>query len=239
MTKKVIVSGKADEKIINNLKSLEFKVIKTIECKEVYDAISFHPDIAISKIDSKTFFINPKYYSYYFGKISEDYIKKYDIKILKGQDELGDVYPENIKYNLAVVGCFGIHNFDYTDKALSRYLDDNNYKKLDVKQAYTKCSTVVLGDKGLITSDKKIYEKATANGIDSLLIDHGQVALDGFDYGFIGGASGYCDDTLYLTGSLDNHSSKDKIIDFLDMKNIDLIYLSKEDIIDLGSLIFV
>lgn len=234
MKRIVIISSKASNRIIDSLLGLGFEIIKTVECKEVYDAIKYHPDIVMTKVNEDTLVVNPNYYEYYFDKL-----KKHNINLVRGDSQLEDKYPENIAYNIAIDSKYAIHNFKYSDKNVLKYLENESYKFINVKQGYTKCSVITLGDKGIITSDKDICLKAQKEGLEALHIDHGQVVLDGFDYGFIGGSSGYYDDELYLTGVLDNHSSKFEIINFLEKKNIKINYLSDYDIVDLGSLIFL
>ncbi len=70
----------------------------------------------------------------------------------------------------------------------------NGIEIVDVKQGYTRCSTAVIGKNSAITADSTIYNALTKNGIDVLKIDSGSVRLDGYGYGFIGGACTMIDD---------------------------------------------
>lgn len=234
MKRIAIIAGNANDEIINNLEEIGFTVIKTIECIDTYEEIMYHPDIVITKISDNEIIIDPKYYDYY-----KDKLDSFDISIYKGYKTVEDKYPKNIIYNAAIIGENAIHNFKYTDRRLTELLKTKKMNFINVNQGYTKCSTVTIANKAIITSDKTIYTKSKDHGIKSLLIDSKQIILPGFEYGFIGGASGFYKDTLYFTGKIDTHSSRNDILSFLEDMDIKVKYLSNKPAIDLGSIIFL
>ena len=73
---------------------------------------------------------------------------------------------------------------------------------------------------------------------DVLLISPGHIELKNEKYGFIGGATGHLDKkTMILSGHLDNHPDKSNIEKFIKDKGIEILYISKEPIRDLGTII--
>ena len=103
------------------------------------------------------------------------------------------------------------------------------------KQGYARCSVCVVDENSIITADRGIAAAARKNGIDVLMIRPGFIALDGFPYGFIGGAAfKIAADILSFTGTLDRHPDKAAIEDFLSAKKIKPVYITHYPIFDIG-----
>ena len=98
---------------------------------------------------------------------------------------------------------------------------------------------MIVDSSSIITSDRSINEAAKSVGIDTLLISNNFIDLPGYNHGFIGGASGSYDDTIYITGRIDHHPDRNKIESFIESKNMKLKVLSGKRIIDAGSLFFL
>ena len=75
--------------------------------------------------------------------------------------------------------------------------------------------------------------------IDVLLIEKGHVALDGFEYGFLGGASGCIENTVYFNGDLSKHPDFEKICRFIESQNCRVRYFEGEPLADIGSVIYL
>lgn len=228
-----IVDGRVDDETINNLKKYCLNIIKTIKCSELYDAISYHPDIVIHPIDSKTVVVAPNVYDYY-----KDRFYKMGIKVIQGEKRLKRNYPDNIAYNVARVGRYVIHNFKYTDEKLKYYYRKMNFEFINVNQGYTKCSIAIVNERAIITSDPSIYKECVKHDIDVLHITEGFIELPGLNYGFIGGATGNLDkDSILFSGSFKSHPDYIKIIEFLKKYDKIPIILSNNKIKDIGSII--
>lgn len=228
----LIVDGRAKD-IIENLKALNIEVIPTIKCEEVYEAISYHPDIVLHPVTHDTLIVAPNVYYYY-----KEIFKGTDIKVIEGEKKLGREYPHNIAYNLARVSEYVVHNFKYTDEKLKFYLEKQGLTFIDVKQGYSKCSTAIINNKAAITSDPSIYKALKNTNVDVLLIEQGFIDLPGLNYGFIGGATGLLSPKdLLFTGKYNSHPDKLKINSFIKKYELTPIFLRNEKIIDLGSII--
>lgn len=228
-----IIDKRANNEIKKNLTSYGLKIIETCECKELYDSISYHPDIVIHPITPKKVVVAPNVYDYY-----KDILSFYDIEAIKGEKKLARNYPDNIAYNVARISRYAIHNTKYTDEKLKYYLNKEDIDFINVKQGYSKCSSAIIGNNAIITSDMSIYKELTKYNIDVLLIQEGHIELPGLNHGFIGGATGMLSERdLLIAGEIAQHPSYLKIINFLKKHNVNPIILSNHTIIDIGSII--
>ena len=69
----------------------------------------------------------------------------------------------------------------------------------------------------------------------SLDIAPGHIALEGFPYGFIGGAAfKISDDTMAFTGTLDEHPDGERIVGYLAEYGLGSVFLTDKPIFDIG-----
>lgn len=148
-------------------------------------------------------------------------------------------YPFDCGLCAAVVGEKFLYCTKSTDFSLISRFDTLGYKTIDLPQGYVKCSCALLADGAIITADRGIAKITQAEGIDTLLITPGFVDLPGYDYGFIGGASGLCGDTLYFCGNLELHPNSEAIKDFALRHGTKCVSLGENKLYDVGSLIFI
>ncbi|MEG0855954.1 MAG: hypothetical protein RSG52_05705 [Terrisporobacter sp.] len=215
------------------LNKININIIKSETCKETYDAISCHPDISTLKINNNNIIVAPNVYEYYYYLLSP-----FGFNVIKGDSHIKNKYPKNIQYNVVILGKYAIHNFNYTDTKIINYIERNNFIKINVKQGYCKCSICIVDENSIITSDEGIYKEVKKHNIDCLLIEKGHIDLFKMNYGFIGGCSGLISkNDLVFFGDISKHPDFDKIKDFTKSKNKNLISLSNENLLDLGSLI--
>ncbi len=230
----VIIAGNADQEIIDSLKKFNLNIIRTIKCEDVDESISYHPDIVIHPINHDTLVIAPNVYDYY-----KDILSNRNLKLIKGEKKLDVKYPKDIAYNVGRMGGkIAIHNFKHTDEVLKFYLEKQGIELINVKQGYSKCSMAIIDDRSVITSDIPIYNKLIEKGYSALLINPGFISLKDVKYGFIGGATGnYSRNTLFLSGSIDDHPDKARILDFIKSKDVLVHNLSDKNIVDIGTII--
>ena len=148
-------------------------------------------------------------------------------------------YPNDVQLNACIVGNNVILNEKYVSREILNHLEAGKWNIIDVNQGYAKCSTLVIDDNSIITSDTGIYKAAQANGIDSLVICPGYISLEGYDYGFIGGSGFVYDDTVYFTGILNNHPNMVDITQFVTNKGLTIKTLTNRQIFDIGGVVFI
>lgn len=227
-----IISGQADDEIVHNLVKKGIEVVKTIKVDSLPLEIAYHPDLVLHPITLNTLVVAPEVFDYYTKKL-----QSYDLKLIKGKKQLEKIYPKDIYYNVFRIGDQFIHKEGYTDNVIQQYYEKAGISLVSVTQGYTKCSIALVDNQSAITSDKKIAEKLTSEGYDILLIEKGWIELPGYEHGFIGGSSGHISPKdMVFTGSLYSHPDRPRIEAFIKNKGIEIIYLSKGNIIDLGTI---
>lgn len=148
-------------------------------------------------------------------------------------------YPQDAQLNVAALGCAIIYNpaVAYTP-IVDYFTKDKACRAIVCRQGYTKCSCVVVDDSAIITPDRGIARAAECAGLDVLLISPGYVTLDGFEYGFMGGAAfKLSDDVMAFTGRIDTHPDVDRILAFLARRGISPVYLTDIPAFDIGGAI--
>lgn len=151
-------------------------------------------------------------------------------------ESLKNTYPDDCLLNCIVNSTDLICNYDITSAKIKELA--NGKTVIDVNQGYTKCSVCAVLDKAFITDDKSIYKALKNAEYDVLEVEKGSVALDGYDYGFIGGACcKISKDILAFFGNAKAHKSYDDIKAFCKNYNVDLLSLDNERLCDIGSFI--
>ncbi len=227
--KYVLVNKNIDKKSVEILKNYG-KVVKTIENKNLLCGLKAHPDILVHVLPNGDIICDRENFEYYKNSFS-------DKNVIPSENFLDKNYPEDIILNCFSFKNYFIHNIKYTDKNILDFYKRKRYNIISVNQGYSKCSTLVTED-FLITDDAGIY-KSLKDVLPVYKIDSGQIKLQNFNYGFIGGASGSIGKELFLTGNLKKHSSSDTIYDIVKKYKYKLTILSDKEIEDYGSILFV
>lgn len=228
----VIIDPRTPEDMVKNLHRSGFETVAVPLTGLVDSPLSGHPDIQMF-IRENNLFVHPDIDITFLKKIEER------VNIIQCSSRLDRIYPGDIPYNIALIGATAIHRKNYTDSTIYGHFMQNRIEVVNTRQGYSKCSTLIVDDESIITSDRSINSAAEQSGIDSLLITPGYIDLPGYDYGFIGGASGKFLDTIYLTGSLERHPDLEKIYIFIESHNIRIKILSNLNAFDAGSLFFI
>lgn len=152
----------------------------------------------------------------------------------------GKNYPENILLNCLYHNNKLYGKLSATDSSVREYCRENNIETVNVNQGYTRCSTLVVNDKAVITADKSIEKAMKNNGAEVLLISAGNIVLEGFDYGFIGGASFSDNNTIYFFGDITKHPDYNKIKEFTSKHNSIIKILCKtQPLTDIGGAVLI
>ena len=109
------------------------------------------------------------------------------------------------------------------------------------RNQYGYCKACLLGtcvfydEKEDICLIKKALE---SNGAEVLKIREGHIALEGYNYGFIGGASGRIDNKIIFFGNIQNHLDYDKIKSFIYEHNKEIqIICAQMPLTDIGGIV--
>ncbi|MBZ9688680.1 hypothetical protein G9F72_020355 [Clostridium estertheticum] len=195
----------------------------------LYEAVCGHPDMLMHILDHSIMV---------HKDMDIEFIKKLGslkYKVFKSNSTLQSSYPYNISLNALCIDNLFVHFLNYTDTNLLSLL--KNKKIINVKQGYTKCSTCIVNNHAIITSDLSIAKTLSLEKIDVLLIPPGDILLPGLNYGFIGGATGLlCDNVLAFYGHLDHYLYGKEVLKFLNKHKVEPAFLRNGKLIDRGSL---
>lgn len=148
-------------------------------------------------------------------------------------------YPHDAQMNIAALGGAFIYNpkVSYMP-VIERLAGKRGMRGAPARHGYAKCSVLVVDERSIITQDAGIARAARGIGLNVLEIAPGYVTLDGFEYGFLGGA-GFkpAADIMAFTGMLDAHPDRARILTFLAARGVSAVYLTGLPVFDIGSAI--
>ena len=197
--------------------------------------VASHPDMLLKAMDGRLF-VTKDYYAEVKREI-DLIIFKTALKLTLTNDKLGKEYPLDVAYNFFTLKSTIIANTAHISEEIKKYALSGGLVSTSVKQGYTKCATVVL-ENSVITADQGIYNAVRTLGYKALLIQSGDVALDGYSYGFIGGASGVLGTKVFFCGDIMKHRDGAKIIDFCKAQGYEVLSLSDDPLYDVGTIFF-
>lgn len=230
----IVVAKDASDEIKESLKNMKFNIIETEEAEFLYDSVKCHPDIQIHPADFEKIFVAKNMFETYKEKF-----RNFNIELIPTENDLEGEYPKYTGLNIGRVSNFYIHNENYTDGKIKDVFEEKGIKNVFVKQGYSKCSTLTIGEKAVITSDRGI-EKALSSvkEIEVYYVNPEGIELKGMNYGFIGGCGIMISDRdLLLTGRTYNMKDEKRFHEILNKYGINVIYLSDKGINDIGGFI--
>ena len=235
MQKYILIGEKYVSSLSPTLNSLGFHVISVPGNPNIDPRLSSHVDLSIFCADNIIF----------AAKHLEDsklnqFICKAEVKISFIEENQGEKYPHDAQLNVCLMGNTFIYNPQTASSSIVTYLKKQGREGIECKQGYTRCSVCVVDECSIITSDHGIAVKCRAAGIDVLETEQGYIDLQGFGYGFIGGASiKLSDKLLAFSGTLSKHPQHVQIEEFIKSKGVEIIYLSDLPAFDIGSAIII
>jgi hypothetical protein len=211
----------------------------------VYPAISGHPDIFFCKTP-QSLIVSPS--------LPEKYIKSLrdnQVQFIPGHPAssipacpAGRQHPclsgrqaASVYYNASVNDRYLVHRLEFTDPVILQ--NCHTLKKIPVKQAYTRCNLLLLKDDHYITSDAGIHKNLQRSGLDGIFVSPAGIILPGFPNGFIGGAMGLFDETVFITGSLAHFDEGAAIKKFLEELEYTIVELYEGPLFDGGGILFL
>ena len=220
------------------LKNLGYELIEIKKSTNVYPEISSHVDIFACKVKDKII-IEKSAYKMLKNKLNND-----ENILISGETMNSYDYPNDIKYNVCIVGNKAIHNFKHTDSKITQELEKNNFERINVKQGYSNCSIAVIDEKSIILSDRGLYKNLKNSGLDILFLDYIpniKLLNENGEYsqknGFIGGAISRIGDNIVVFGDLDKLDYYCNIRNFIESRNLKIIDFEGLDVIDYGGVI--
>lgn len=226
--KKLVVSNRLSQSSVSWFEEKGVSLIFAPLLPKADSRLCHHVDLGICHADKNVLVVCPSVYHFFVDR---------GIEIIKGSSEPLTDHPADAPYNVCIIKDCALHNFKHTDPVLLDFLS-TRYELADVKQAYTKCAVSVINEGFVITQDVGIAKALEKRGIEALLIEESKIRLDGYEYGFIGGASLMGSRNIWIVnGSLQKLDSWYNITRELEKRKIEIKCTNDEVPVDVGSFI--
>ena len=213
------------------------KIIKLPPFKCLQEPVSAHPDMLMFPTEDSI--ITDRQYAKENTGLFRELSELSGRRIVLCHKGISHSYPDDVKFNCFAVKktLFGLAA-SLSEKVLE-WADKNSVTVKNVKQGYAKCSTCIVSENAVITEDTSIEKAMVENGIDVLRVGAGQVALEGYNCGFIGGVSGSDRENVYFCGDISYHPDFEKIEKFCHDHGKNCVSLGTGRLYDIGTILFL
>lgn len=237
----ICITGKGiSARCENSLRSYGYNIIELPPFPALGDPVATHPDMLLGFVEDRMY-VHSEYYKIARQEIDSIMSLTHRLNNLCICDDMiSNRYPNDILMNFFICGGYLIGKTENVAESAKQYALSCGIKPLNVHQGYAKCSSCLF-ENSVITADAGIYNLLNNKKINALRISPGGVKLKGFDYGFIGGASGYDakNRTLFFCGDITVHADGAAILEFCSKSEINVASLSDEPLYDYGTLFFI
>lgn len=224
---KILIGEKYLSRLDKPLKAAGFTPIPVPDNPYVDKRLSGHVDLSVCKVNEKTLIVSQYLleYAYFVNELTNV------VKLIAAHNKQMPNYPHDANLCSCICGDHLIHHSKCIDPEIVKYARKH---LIDVRQGYSNCMVCAVSNNAIITSDRGIADAAGKAGIGVLQISPGHIELEGFNTGFIGGASFSHEGSVYFTGTLTEHPDRDKISRFIAAHGSSAIYLTAAPIFDIG-----
>lgn len=235
MKSELIIDERMREIEKEKLAELGYNLIEIKSSNNVYPEISSHVDIFTCKVGDKLL-VEPTIYEL----IKRDLQTTCNIE--SGREEIENKYPNDIKYNVCIIGKKALHNFEYTDPKVKEELLKQGYELINTSQGYTNCSIAVIDENSAIVTDKGLSKILQKHNIEVLYLEYEpdikliNEGLYSNKKGFIGGAITRISNNIIITGDLNKIDKDEQIRKFIQKRNLNIIEFEALDVIDYGGI---
>lgn len=233
-----VVDVRIPKEAERGLMALGYKILKLPPHPLLASPVASHPDMLLffaqnavfcTEIYQKTAARELEYLSHFCR-----------LPIVTIAEEVEKSYPRDILLNAAQVGNHLLCRPSHTSLSLTK---GSGLDVIPTRQGYAKCSTLPVGGHALITEDASITAAAKQRGLDVLQIMGGIVRLEGYDTGFLGGATSFSPygsfKQILFCGNLDMHPNAAQIKAFCKERGYDCISLAKLPLTDVGTIFLI
>lgn len=215
------------------LQALGFHVILSEALVSLYAAVNGHPDLQFVNACGKLICHRD------LSKEKAAELTSLGIPFSLSQKSLKLPYPGHVILNAAISDDLLVHSLKDTDPAVLEAC--SALELVDVRQGYTRCSLSYVGRDSYVTNDDGIARTLQALRKNVLHLPYGDVQLEGFSHGFLGGCLSRVeigsDHVLLVTGDLDCYRHGDALSAFLRGAGIIPYSIGTGSLKDRGSII--
>ncbi len=232
-----IVDCRTPAASLARLGELGFEIIYLPRAAYLAEPVSAHPDMLVF-MGLGGLFCHKAYYQSN-KEIIDALVQGSRLELILSDEKTSSEYPCDVLFNCVLLGDKLLCNKNTVSSLILEKAKSQALDVIHTNQGYTKCSVCKVDDNAIITSDKSIYKACVSNRIDALLVSPDGVSLDGYNCGFIGGASGCDGKNMYFCGDISLHPDGDKIIEFCEAHGKTVTSLSDKALYDVGSILFI
>lgn len=205
-------------------------------CRSTARPIACHPDTVTAWIGDVL--ITSAEYAETARDVLDTLLRLADCRVILSHHRHSPAYPGDIGCNVLVWKDFvyGLVPHLWPEIADTARAQDKQLRM--VRQGYAGCSALVCSDL-VISADPSVLRAVAEDGAQTLAITPGRIELSGYGYGFIGGASGFCEGTAVFFGNPERHPSGAKIRDALEKRGMELLSLADGTLSDCGGIRFL
>ena len=233
-----LIGCDAPSSAVNSLEKLGFSVCVLPRDERLPKPVRSHADMLVFVMDG-TVFTSDTYF--YQNQNIFQRIEGYGYKICICNTPISDEYPYDIAFNAIYAKNCLWGNLPFIAEDIKVAARAKEISEVHLKQGYAKCSSLVLGDKAIISADDGILKAAAELGLSSLKIENSPdaISLSGYNYGFIGGACGVYGNNIYFAGDINTHPQANKILLFCSAQGFNPVSLCDSKLTDVGGIIFI
>ena len=233
-----LVDSRIDRECELSLVRRGFKVLKLPANKNLGEAVASHTDLNIHLIQN-TLVSTAEYCEENEALFTLLNKEIRGLRMCFTSDRLSSAHPRDAALNLLKLKDKMYARADAVSPFLKKLGEDMGYELVPVKQGYPACTVLKLNEEAAITADNGMEKILTKNGIRVTKIAEGGIELPPYPYGFIGGAAGVYDGTVYFLGDPKTHPSYPLIKEAAEKESLIVLALGTGALRDLGGIVFV
>lgn len=214
---------------VSSLRRLGYDVIVLPRDCRLGAGVNAHTDLLVFPLGDK-FFV--------YGSAVGDLLSERGLYAVAVDEIPHSEYPRDVYLNALAVGKYIFARKEFLAVAVIAEAERLGYSVIDVRQGYARCTACPISDGAIITADGSIARAAERVGIDVLRVSVGGVSLEGYPYGFIGGACGVSADRVVFAGDIYTHPDGERIVEFCGRQGKEVISLCGGELRDVGSIFF-
>ena len=216
----ILLDSRIPESFISEFERRGYTPILLPPCDRLDRPVASHPDMLCAVVNGRLL-LESRYY--------EENRRLFKGLTVEVTDETFDKkYPHDILLN-----ALNVNGTVYGHEKVSEKIKQSANRFVRIKQGYARCSTLPIGN-AAVTADTTIAKALTADGMDVMKITPGHIRLEGYDYGFIGGASAVVGNEVLFFGNIERHPDHAAIVAFITSHGYTPVSLSGDELYDYG-----
>lgn len=222
-----IVSCDAED-IIKSLENRGISVLRVKRSEKLPEPISSHADLQVLPLGDNLIAINEEQEELIYELLHLGF----EIIPVTG---FSSEYPYDCVLNHLIIKN---HLFGNKKAIASNIISLNSFEIINVRQGYTKCSSILFDTDTVITDDISIYRTIKKYIRQAFIVEQNEVILQGYDHGFIGGTCGKLNKSLIcFAGKIPETAFGNSLKSLLNSLAIDYIQVGEDKLRDIGGII--